>query len=291
MKNILLILLTTFSLSAQVKGVVKDSISGEPIAFVGVFTSKLESNFSSNKRGKFKIENLTKQDTLWFFTTGYKEKKIALKDLSNNVYLVPISNSAKNKNLDDYTQKKQWIDLQANGSSSFRTISTSSTSLKAYFIEGINSPNRNIILDKLSFKAVNLTPKTNVLKVRFFKADSLQNVIEEILLKPILLEVKSSQIKKANNVYHTNGFIEIDLLNKLIEIPKEGFFIAIELINIKDNQLVNVLSEPNSTLISPSINITNFQAIVYSYSKGKWQKVEKANYFPDFKISIATTKN
>ena len=291
MKNILLILLTTFSLSAQVKGVVKDSVSGKPIAYVGIFTSKAENNFSSDKKGKFKIENLTAKDTLWFFTTGYKEKKVAFKDLSKEVYLEPIS-PFSNKNSDElYNEKKKWIDFQTSNPTFFKTTSAFSTSLKAYFLEGINSASNSIILDKLSFKVVNLTAKTNVLKVRFFKADSSQNIGEEILIEPIIVEVETSEFKESNNVYHSKGYIEIDVLANQIEIPTEGFFIALESINIKENQFKNFYSEGKSILLSPSINSTNIETKVYSYAKGKWKKVEKANYFPDFKISIATTKN
>lgn len=90
MKQILLLLLTTFSLSAQVKGVVLDSISGKPIAYVGVFTSKPELNFSADEKGKFEVEGFQKTDTLWFFTTGYQIKKILVKDVKKKIYLTPI---------------------------------------------------------------------------------------------------------------------------------------------------------------------------------------------------------
>lgn len=291
MKQILLLLLIPFSLSAQVKGIVLDSISGKPIEYVGIFTSKAENNFSSDKKGKFKIENLTAKDTLWFFTTGYEEKKVAFKDLSKNIYLKPISHFS-NKDSDElYNDKKKWIDFQTSNPTFFKTTSSYSASLKAYFMEGINSANKSIILDKLSFKVVNLTAKTNFLKVRFFKADSSQNIAEEILIEPIIVEVESSEFKESNNVYHSKGFIEIDVLAKQIEIPTDGFFIALESINIEENQFKSFYSEGKSILISPSINSTNIETKVYSYSKGKWQKVEKANFFPDFKISIATTKN
>jgi hypothetical protein len=291
MKQLFLLLLTTLSLSAQIKGVVLDSISGKPIPYVGVFSSKPEFNFSTDKKGKFKADNFTKQDTLWFFTTGYEEKKITVEDLSKKILLKPILNNQEKENIDMYNQKKQWIDFQTNNTSSFKTTSSSSTILKAYFIEGINSSNKNIILDKLSFKAVNLTQKENIFKIRFFKADSLKKVGEEILTESIIVKMETSEKREPNTIYHFYALKEIDFLDKEIQIPEEGFFIALESINIKQNQYNVFFNETNNILISPSINATNVVANVYSYIKGKWKKIEKANYFPDFKISIATTKN
>lgn len=291
MKKIILLLITTLSLSAQIKGVVLDSISGKPIPYVGVFTSKPEFNFSSNKKGKFKAENLTKQDTLWFFTTGYEEKKITVEGLSKKILLKPILNNQEKENINLYNQKKQWIDFQTNNSSSLKTTSSLSTSLKAYFIEGINSSNKKIILDKFSFKAVNLTQKTNVFKIRFFKVDSLHKVGEEILTESIIVKMETSEKREPYAVYHFNALQEIDLLDKEIEIPEEGFYIALESINIKQNQYNAIFNKTNNSLISPSIYATNIEANVYSYVKGNWKKIEKANFFPDFKISIATTQN
>jgi len=290
MKQFLILLLTTFSLSAQVKGVVLDSISGKPIAYVGVFTSKPEFNFSTDKKGKFKVENLTKQDTLWFFTPGYEEKKITVENLDKKTLLKPIINKQEKENIGLYNQKKQWIDFQTNNNS-LKTTSSSSTNLKAYFIDGIHSSDKKIILENLSFKVVNLTQKTNVLKIRFFKTDSLKKVGEEIYIEPIIITIESSEKRESNNIYHTRTIQKIDLLNQQIKIPKEGFFIAIELINIEENQFNNVFNETKSILISPSINTTNIETKVYQYNKGKWKATDKMNNFPDFKISIATTQN
>ena len=267
-----------------------DSISGKPIAYVGVFTSKPEFNFSTDKKGKFKVENLTKQDTLWFFTTGYEEKKITVENLDKKILLKPIINKQEKENIGLYNQKKQWIDFQTNNNS-LKTTSSSSTNLKAYFIDGIHSSDKKIILENLSFKVVNLTQKTNVLKIRFFKADSLQKVGQEILTKPIIVQVENSQKRESNNVYHFKVLKEIYLLKEEINVPKEGFFIAIELINIEENQFNNFFGKTNTILISPSINTTNIETKVYQFNKGKWKATDKMNNFPDFKISIATTQN
>ncbi|WP_339889623.1 carboxypeptidase-like regulatory domain-containing protein [uncultured Flavobacterium sp.] len=291
MKKIILLLLTTFSLSAQVKGVVLDSISGKPVAYVGVFTSKPEFNFSTDKKGKFKAENLTKQDTLWFFTTGYEEKKITVENLDKKILLKPNANTQETENIDLYNQKKQWIDFQTNNNS-HSASSYAATSLKAYFIEGISNQKNKLFLDNLSLSTLNFSEKSNIFKIRFFKTDSLKNIGEEYNIDPLIINVKSSDSDGVNNII--KNFIQthdINILDRKIEIPENGFFIAIEVINIKKNRYTMDHNGTKVISISPSIKTTKLETKVYQYNKGKWKATDKMNNYPDFKISIATTQN
>jgi hypothetical protein len=291
MKQILILLLSTFSLSAQVKGFVLDSISGKPIPYVGVFTSKPEFNFSTDKKGKFKADNLTKQDTLWFFTTGYEEKIITVENLGKKIFLKPILNNQEKESINLYNQKKQWIDFQTNNNS-HSASSYSSTSLKAYFIEGISNQKNNLLLDNLSLSTLNFSEKANIFKIRFFKTDSLKNIGGEYNIDPLILNVKASERYGTNNII--KNFIQthdINILDRKIEILENGFFIAIEVININKNRYETVNDSSKVLSISPSIKTTKLEAKVYLYNKGKWKAIGKINNFPDFKISIATTKN
>jgi hypothetical protein len=51
MKQIILLLLISFSLSAQVKGVVKDSISGKPIAYAAVMYENPKIGLNTDENG------------------------------------------------------------------------------------------------------------------------------------------------------------------------------------------------------------------------------------------------
>lgn len=286
----LLILLTTFSLSAQVKGVVLDSISGKPVAYVGVFTSKPELNFSTDKKGKFKEDNLTKQDTLWFFTSGYQEKMILVKDFNKKILLNPITTKPEKKDNYIVTQKKNWIDFKSNNLGNM--LSYTNTRLNAYFIQGIKSSNHKVMIDTLSLNITNITQKKIFFKVRFFKVGIQNSIKEEILLsKPLIFYVNPKQNRVQNNVYHSKKHNKIVLLNEQIEVPEEGIYIALEIVNIKNNILTIIENNTKINVVNPLISFTDIKTTVFRYDKGNWIKDEKRNYYPDFKISIATTQN
>ena len=56
MKQILFLLLISFSLSAQIKGVVKDSISGKPIAYVNIWVENENIGTTSEENGSFSLD-------------------------------------------------------------------------------------------------------------------------------------------------------------------------------------------------------------------------------------------
>ena len=56
MKYIIFIYLISFSLSAQIRGVVKDSISGEPIPYVNIWVENETVGSTSEADGTFFLE-------------------------------------------------------------------------------------------------------------------------------------------------------------------------------------------------------------------------------------------
>ena len=56
MKYIIFIYLISFSLSAQIRGVVKDSISGEPIPYVNIWVENETIGTTSEADGTFFLE-------------------------------------------------------------------------------------------------------------------------------------------------------------------------------------------------------------------------------------------
>jgi len=261
MKQIILLLLTTFSLSAQVKGVVMDSISGKPIPYVGVFTSKPELNFSANEKGEFKEKNFKKTDTLWFFTTGYEIKKTPLKDLKRKIYLNPLQPIKKDTVTTNY-KSKTWLDLSSKPDSLKNNL-IKATSLNAFYLNGINTAtNQEIILESINVNSLNFSEKKAVYKIRFFESDSVQNIGKEMTNNSIIEFVDAP---KSESLIHVKGnlfkqkksgitFTKINLLEHKIIIPKEGLFIAFEFINIEDNiQSFGIKSET----IMPYINFSN----------------------------------
>ena len=75
MKYIFLLYLISCSLSAQIKGVVKDSISGEPIPFVNIWVENETVGTTSEANGSFFLD-ASKQKNIVFSVLGYEKKTI-----------------------------------------------------------------------------------------------------------------------------------------------------------------------------------------------------------------------
>ncbi|MEO0038618.1 MAG: hypothetical protein RIQ59_1829, partial [Bacteroidota bacterium] len=75
MKKTVLFFLISFSLSAQIKGVVKDSITGKPIPYANIWVENENSGASTEENGEFVINtNLNKN--LIFSALGFEKKTI-----------------------------------------------------------------------------------------------------------------------------------------------------------------------------------------------------------------------
>ena len=76
-KKYFVFLLFTLSLSAQIKGVVKDSITGKPISFVNIWVENESIGTTSEENGAFEL-NTSKEKKLLFSIIGYYQKKSIL---------------------------------------------------------------------------------------------------------------------------------------------------------------------------------------------------------------------
>ena len=86
----LALILVGFSLSAQIKGVVKDSLTGKPIPYVNIWVENENIGSTSEENGTFFINTTTNGKKLIFSTLGY-EKKIIKASQVAEVYLKPTS--------------------------------------------------------------------------------------------------------------------------------------------------------------------------------------------------------
>ncbi len=79
MKLLILILFTCINAFTQTKIIVKDSITGKPISYVGVWANRQGNAYSTNQKGKFTLNGTYDNSELYFFTSGYKKKQYNLR--------------------------------------------------------------------------------------------------------------------------------------------------------------------------------------------------------------------
>ena len=86
MKKFILLFLFTISATAQIKGVVKDSITKEPIAYVALVYEKTLVGTNTNEKGEFELPKNTAKTIV--SCLGYNSKILLLSD-TNEVFLSP----------------------------------------------------------------------------------------------------------------------------------------------------------------------------------------------------------
>jgi CarboxypepD_reg-like domain len=77
-KFTLLLLFLIGAISAQTRGVIKDSLTGKPVPFVSIWSENENIGTTSEENGSFEIATTEKSKTLIFNSLGFEKKKLAL---------------------------------------------------------------------------------------------------------------------------------------------------------------------------------------------------------------------
>src|SRR5574343_380537 len=85
MKYIIFLYLTSFSISAQIRGVVKDSLSGEPIPFVNIWVKNENIATTSEIDGSFFLETKPEKNII-FSILVLETKQIEIGNIKNTTF-------------------------------------------------------------------------------------------------------------------------------------------------------------------------------------------------------------
>ena len=269
MKAILLLFLFSISLSAQIKGVVKDSLTGNPIPYVNIWVENENIGASTEENGTFEIYTTEKSKNLIFTAIGFEKKIVKISEskevkLKSVEYLldeIVLSNSKETKQIEIGKTKNSISQAFDNG-----------PKIVAKFFPY-----------KLSYKATKYIKKVTVLtdskienatiKLHFYAVDSLGFPSKELLKKDLILTVK----KGVNN--HAFDISDLNLT-----MPKSGLFVGFEKLLIEKNKLETTITDFNSNTTKPQKKyypflLYNFveKDFQFEYSGGKWSKQQKFN--------------
>lgn len=218
MKKIILLFLFTISVSAQIKGVVKDSLTGEPIAYVNIFSEE-KKVFNSEANGVFTIDQKI-DSKLTFQIFGYKSKTILAKN-NLEVLLQPKNNEIQEVVIESRKNKlTKEIGLYETSGFRYRNynfgcavlLKKDSTNKACKFINKIKIHTQSEIDGaKLKFTILGCS-ETN-------------NPIDSEVFHDTIIAVKKGK----------NGN-EIDLSKYNIIIPEKGVFICFENLFIEENK-------------------------------------------------------
>ena len=247
---------------SQIRGVVKDSISGEPIPFVNIWVENETVGTTSEADGSFSLD-IKDEKVLIFSALGFETKKLSSK--SEVILLKPkvfelkevmVLNQKKTKELEIGDAHKVHIS-QLSGNKPWIYAK-----LFNYDYKYKETP----FVKKIVFYS-NSDIKGAKIKIRIFGFnDSIPS--EDLINEDIIVTVKGGMKKNTIDVSHYN-----------IEFPKSGLVIGLEWLIIEENKYFFTYKDTKTKQkvslenYAPSLVINHSpDEISFTYSKGKWYK-------------------
>lgn len=259
MKKIILFLLISFSLSAQIKGVVVDE-NNIPIPYVNIWIENENIGSTSEDDGSFKIDLKDENKNLVFSAIGYKKEVTKFKEkivLEKQIYKledVVIQTSKQTKEI-EIGDSKKIHHTQLSGDKPW--IYGKLFSYEANYSE--TSFLKSIIFFTNSRK------EEAKIKIRIYEVkDSIPT--DDILYEDLIVTVKKGMRKN-----------KIDVSKYKIMFPKNGLIVGLEWLIIDYNKYYfdykDGKSEKSLVNYAPDL-VINYSDIENSYrfSGGKWKK-------------------
>ena len=265
MKTLLFFFLT-ISLSAQIKGVVKDSLSGEPIPYVNIWVENETVGTTSEIDGTFSLA-LKEEKVLVFSALGYETKKMA--STNEVIFLKPIAYEL-NEVVVEQPRFKEEIEIgNFHKSAGYHISGDLEWSNAKYFKYELTYEETKFV------KKIKITTRSKVnnakFKIRIFSVNKEGYPDNDLLSEDIIVTVKKG---KRKNV--------IDISNFKLVFPKEGLFIAYEVLKIESNKYIFEYTESESKkLIKKTYYAPDFESNIvdeqntYHYRSGKWIKLQR----------------
>lgn len=263
MKKIILFIFISNSISAQIKGVVKDSLTGKAISYVNIWVQNENIGASTEENGEFSI-NTTKTKNLIFSALGYEKKTIKAADAAI-INLKPTSYQ-----LDEVVISKRFetkiIEIGKTKTAIYQAFDNGPRIDVKYF------PYYPKYKSTRYLKQVAIETDSKIdnatIKIHFYSVDTNGYPGEELLTKDIITTVKKGVNKNLFTISEFN-----------LRMPKTGLFVGFEKLIIEKNKTEETRTNFNNNTISVKktyhpLMLYNFveRDVVFTFSGGKWNK-------------------
>lgn len=264
MKTTILMLLFPLLLSAQINGVVKDSISGQPIPFVSVWSENQNIGTTSEENGEFTINTNEKSKRLVFSALGFEKKTIKISE-AKNVKLVAVDFQ-----LDEVvisaSKKTRQIEIGKTTNAICQAFDNG-LRIDVKFFPYLPEYKRTKYIKQLTLYTDSRIENATV-RIHFYDVDDNGFPYKELLQKDRIVTVRKGTV---------NHLIDVSDLNLIM--PKKGLFVGFEKLIIEKNKLEKTVTNSNTN--ETKIQTTYYPFILYNYverdflftySGGKWNK-------------------
>jgi hypothetical protein len=241
--------LISFSLSAQIRGVVKDSISGEPIPFVNIWVENETIGTTSEADGTFFLEAL-KEKRIVISVLGYERKTLKGIEISE-VFLKPMAYDLREVVILNKKQTKK-VEIGDVENAIFQSFDNGPKIEAKFFPYQASYSKTKFIKEVTIFTDSRIDNAT--IKFHFYSVDENGFPGEELLTKDYVVTLKKGVIK------HRFNISQFDLV-----FPEKGLFVAYEKLLIESNK--------TGTKFQPYV-LYNYikRDFFYTYAYGKWSK-------------------
>jgi len=255
---------------AQIKGSIKDSISGEPVPFVNIWVENTNLGTTSNEHGAFELIIKGNKKPLVFSAVGYETKKVYIAEPINNVLLKPeitlmeeVTVKPTRKRTVRISEKVKKIQIN-----NYFVGSSYPYRVARYFAYD-SAFNQTPFLGKLII-LTNSEKDDAELNLIFFLPDKSGAPGSFLYDKPVRVILKKGTKK-----------VEVDLSALQITLPEEGIFIAVEWLIINKNRYTFEYTETTTqkkkvaVRYTPSIGsaLKETNKNSWIYSMGAWRKM------------------
>ena len=276
---VFIFMLIGFSMSAQIKGIVKDSITGKPIAYANIWVENENIGATSEDDGTFSINTNEKTKKLIFLALGF-EKKIIKASQANEVKLKPEATAIEEVVISRKRETKQ-IEIGKTKNTTYQAFDNGPRIDVKYF------PYLAYYKKTKYIKQVSIFTDSHIenasFKIHFYIVDSNGFPGEEILNKDFIVSVKKGMKKTAFNISEFN-----------LQLPKNGVFVGFEKLVIEKNKMETTITDYNTNTTRTKITYFPFvlynyveKEFLYTFSGGKWNRQTKeTNSKPSDKMMI-----
>ena len=258
----LLLLLMSFYVSAQTKGVVVDE-SGKPIPYVNIWVENENIGTTSEENGEFSI-TASANKNLIFSILGFEKRIIKASEVSN-VKLKAISFQLDEVVIARRFETKK-IEIGQINNSPFEAFDNGPR-IDVKFFPYENAYKKTKYIKKVSILTDSRIDNATV-KIHFYKVDLNGFPGEELLTKDFIVTLQKGVVR--------NRF---DLTDLNLKIPKTGIFIGFEKLIIAKNKLEKTIVNSNTGKTTTQILYYPFvlynyveRDFLFTFSGGKWNR-------------------
>jgi len=269
----ILLFLNLTNLFGQTKGIVIDKSTEKPIPFANIFIKDQNIGTTSDINGSFRITQSPVQSILIISAIGYETRAVISQEDNSTIELTPrIYELPEFKITSQKHNSKLVIDsFKKNKSKTFVSTGEYPWILTKYF-NFLPDYNTTPIL-----KGIQLITSCHldsaIFNIRLIAADEKGGPGPDLLKSNLIITVKKGE----NNIL-------VDLTDYRIVFPKNGFYVAVEWLILKQNKIFNnqdqrVHYEPKFGIVQDENNHD-----ILMYSKGQWYK-SKLSFNPSGTIA------